>query len=191
MLKVRILNFLLYQIGWFSCVVGAASARPWLGIAMALILVAVHLWLATDRLGQIKILSVAMGIGLLVDSVLLAFGVFTFPNGTVVAWLPPFWMSVLWLQFATTFRYCLEWLSGRYALSALLGFFGAPLAFLGGERVGAVLFLPPPITHLIMLGTVWCVAIPVLIYASDRIHSGNQLPDSYRGFEHYERIEDG
>ena len=116
MLKVRILNFLLYQIGWFSCVVGAALARPWLGIAVALILVAVHFWLATDRLGQINILSVAMGIGLLVDSALLAFGVFTFPNGMVVAWLPPLWMSVLWLQFATTFRYCLEWLNGRYAL---------------------------------------------------------------------------
>ena len=183
MLTVRLLNFVLYQVGWLACVLGAAFARPWLGIAIALILVAMHLWLATDRPNQVKILAIATAIGLLVDSFLLALGVFSFPNGYVVAWLPPVWMSVLWMQFATTFRYCLEWLSGQYAVSAFLALVGAPLAFLGGERVGAVSFSPPRFSHLIMLATVWCVAMPVLIYASDRIHSGCDSPATYRGFK--------
>ena len=180
---VGTLNFLLYQIGWFACVLGAAFSRPGLGIAIALMLIAVHLWLATDRLGQIKILMVALGIGLLVDGILLGVGVFTFPTGMMVAWLPPLWMSILWIQFATTFRYCLKWLSGRYVLGAVLALVGAPLAFIGGERLGAVAFFPPRFAHLIILGTVWCVAIPVLIYASDRIHSASKLPASYRGFQ--------
>ena len=180
---VRALNFLLYQIGWFACILGAAYARPWQGIALALSLVAVHLWLATNRLGQIKILAAAAGIGLLVDSVLLLAGVFTFPNGMFVAWLPPLWMSVLWIQFATTLQYCLKSLSGHYWRRSMLGLLGAPLAFLGGERSGAVAFLPPRFAHLVMLGAVWCVAIPALIYASDQLQSKSRLPNGYRGFK--------
>jgi hypothetical protein len=179
---VRTLNFLLYQIGWFACVMGAALARPWLGISLALFLVSVHLYLATDRTNQVKILGVALGVGLFVDSMLLGLGVYRFPSEAVVAWLPPLWMSVLWMQFATTFRYCLKWLSGRYAVSAVLGFVGAPLAFLGGERLGAVSFLPPRTTNLLLLATLWCVAIPVLIYVSDRIHARSEFASSYRGF---------
>ena len=179
---VRILNFVLYQVGWFACVLGAAFARPWFGIAIALILVAAHIWLATDRLSQLKILSAAIGIGLIVDSVLLALGVYSFPHGILVAWLPPLWMSVLWMQFATTFRYCLHWLSGHYAVCALLGLIGAPLAFLGGERIGAVSFNAPRTENLLILAVLWCVAIPVLIYISDRVHAASRYPASYRGF---------
>jgi hypothetical protein len=174
-------NYLLYQIGWFACVLGGAFARPWLGAALALILVSVHLWLAKDRLGEMMIMAVAVAVGLLVDTLLLAAGVFTFPSGIMVSWLPPLWMTVLWLQFATTFRYCLHWLSGRYLLCLLLGLFGAPLAFLGGESLGAVTFFPPRPIHFLMLGVVWCLAIPSLIYASDRLHATRPLPASYRG----------
>jgi hypothetical protein len=139
---VRLINYLLYQIGWFACVLGAAYARPWLGIALALPLVAAHFWLTTDRAGQIKMAVFATVIGLFVDGTLLGLGVFRFPSGVLVSGLPPLWMSVLWIQFATTFAYCLHWLSGRYALSALLGLFGAPLAFLGGARLGAIEISP-------------------------------------------------
>jgi hypothetical protein len=180
---VRLINYLLYQIGWFACVLGAAYARPWLGIALALPLVAAHFWLTTDRAGQIKMAVFATVIGLFVDGTLLGLGVFRFPSGVLVSGLPPLWMSVLWIQFATTFAYCLHWLSGRYALSALLGLFGAPLAFLGGARLGAIEILPPDGIHLLMLGAVWSAAIPVLVYCSDRIQSAGGRPASYRGFE--------
>jgi hypothetical protein len=180
---VRTLNFVLYQIGWFACVFGAAYSRQWLGIAVAMALIGVHLYLTTDRFHQAQLLITAMGIGIVVDSTLLAFGVYRFPSGSLADWLPPLWMSVLWIQFATTFRYCLDWLSGRYILSGLLGFAGAPIAFLGGERLGAVAFLAPRTTNLLLLGALWAVASMLLIYASDRIHSRSKIAASYRGLE--------
>ena len=44
-----VLNFLIYQLGWFACVLGAAHQWPWFGTAIALSLVCTHMMLTTDR----------------------------------------------------------------------------------------------------------------------------------------------
>jgi hypothetical protein len=88
-------------------------------------------------------------------------------------------MSVLWIQFATTFRYALHWLSGRYLLSSLLGAIGAPLAFWGGEKLGAITFLEPRWLNFTLLSLLWAAAIPLLIYLSDRIHRLQERPAHY------------
>ena len=114
---VRFINFLLYQTGWFFCVLGAAWHFPWLGTSIALSLLVVHFWLATDRAMQLKLALSAAAVGLVIDTAELGAGVFVFPQGAFVPWLPPPWMSVLWMQFATTLQYSMRWMSGRYALS--------------------------------------------------------------------------
>jgi hypothetical protein len=178
----RSLNAVLYQIGWFSCVLGAAFSRPGIGVSIALLLIGIHLYLTTERANQLKLMMLAACVGLVVDSTLLALGVYRFPGETPLAGLPPLWLTVLWIQFATTFRYCFGWLSSRYLLCAAFGLAGAPLAFLGGEKLGAVEILPPQPINLALLGGLWCVAIPLLIAASDRIHASNEIPSGYRGF---------
>lgn len=179
---VRLLNFVLYQIGWFACVLGAAySQSPW-GIAVAMSLVGIHMFLTTDLTNQAKLVFAAASVGFVVDSALLGIGVYQFPNGALVDGLPPLWMSVLWIQFATTFRYCLHWLRGRYAICGVLGLVGAPVAFLGGETLGAVAFYAPRFTNLLILGSLWAIAIPLLIYLSDQIHANTADEASYRGF---------
>ena len=175
-------NFLLYQAGWFAIVVSAAYSQPRWGITIAVPLVGVHMLLTSDRTNQAKILLLAAGVGFVVDSVLLGLDVYRFPSESVTSWLPPLWMTVLWIQFATTFRYCLKWLGGRYVLSAALGFTGAPLAFLGGESIGAVSFFSPRLGNLLILGSLWAIAIPLLIYVSDRIHADATVDATYRGF---------
>jgi hypothetical protein len=40
---VVFVNFCLYQLGWFACVLGAGMDRPGLGMALALVLIVVHL----------------------------------------------------------------------------------------------------------------------------------------------------
>ncbi len=179
---VRTLNLVLYELGWFACVLSAAYLRPWLGISIGLALIGVHLYLTTDRANQAKVILFTLATGMCVDSVLLGLGVYQFPSGSFSRFLPPLWMSVLWMQFATTFRYSLSWLSGRHALSAVLGFMGAPLAFLGGEKLGAITFDTPRQTNLLILGAFWGLAIPLLFYVSDRIHARATCTSSYRGF---------
>jgi hypothetical protein len=122
----------------------------------------------------------AAGIGLVVDSVQLWAGVFVFSQGVVVEWLPPPWMSVLWMQFATTFQYSMRWMSGRYTVSACFGFAGAPLAFFAGERLGAIEFLTPRLMHYSVLALLWSVAVPLLVYTSDYLATLRPVSSNYR-----------
>lgn len=176
----RFVNFLLYQTGWFACVLGAAWGCQWLGICIALCLVGTHFWLAMDRALQMKLSLIAAALGLLVDCTQLWAGVFTFSQGRVLSWLPPPFMTVLWIQFATTFRYCMSWLSGRYRWGAGFGLLGAPLAFYAGERLGAIEVLSPRPLHFAVLGCLWSLVVPLLFYISDRLASNATSTPNYR-----------
>ena len=90
----RTINFLLYQTGWFACVLGAAYSHPVLGVGISTSLLAVHMFLTTERARQAKLLLVALVVGLVVDITLLAIGVYRLPGGGIVVWLPPIWMSL-------------------------------------------------------------------------------------------------
>ena len=53
MRHTQLVNYTLYQIGWFACVLGA-SQRPWTGCLTGMILVGVHValsWNACSKSG--------------------------------------------------------------------------------------------------------------------------------------------
>ena len=176
---VRFVNFLLYQAGWCACVLGAAWHFPWVGMCIALSLIGTHVWLAADRAIQVRLALVAGGVGLVIDSIQLWAGVFTFHQTVVVEWLPPPWMTVLWMQFATTFRYSMRWLSGHYALSSFFGLVGAPIAFFAGERLGAIEFLSPRLMHYSILALLWSLVVPLLVYISDQMVRRAEIDSNY------------
>lgn len=173
----RPLNFLLYQAGWFACVLGAARQRPWLGLTIGCALAAVHLVMTTQPRAQLRLMLLAAALGVAVDSALLAAGVFSFPSGMVVSWLPPPWLTVMWIQFATTLHYSLSWLGARPVRLAVFGLVGAPLAFLAGEGLGGITIYPPKTVHLVMLGTLWFFALLILGYAARRLMRGAAATD--------------
>jgi hypothetical protein len=164
-----LVNFGLYQLGWFAIVLGAANGHPWLGMTLALALVVIHLTLAFGFLRQLTLILLSGVIGFALDSLQLWLGVFRFPSGMIVAWLAPPWDTVLWMQFATLLPFCLNWLSHRYMLAAVLGLAGGPLAFYSGERFGGVSFLQPRLLHFLALGVVWALALPTLVWLSDTL----------------------
>jgi hypothetical protein len=164
-----IANFCLYQLGWFACVLGAGMDRPGLGMTCALALVIVHLWLTRATLRQLAVMATAGVIGLTSDTLQMWWGVFYFPHGTIVDWFAPLWVGVLWIQFATLLPFSLRWLSRRYWLSAALALVGGPLAYYAGEKAGAVEFLAPRLLHFAVLGVVWSIAFPALLWISDRL----------------------
>lgn len=179
-MKSRILNFSIYQIGWFACVLGAAHGDTvWLIIAA--LCVAFHLVLAQPFKKQMLIVLVGALVGTIVEMLLIVFSVYRFPTPGISPGLPPVWIVVMWMQFAALLPYCLAWLSRRYILAAVLGLVGGPLAFLGGERLGGVEFLAPRAVHLAALGCLWSGALPLLVWAVDRILATPRQPSSYRG----------
>jgi hypothetical protein len=164
----RIVNFLLYQFGWFSCVLGAAWGYPLPGAFFALLLTGVHLLLAEARSVELRLMLSACLLGVLVDSAQQAFGVFTFKSDPGWPLWLPLWIFVIWAQFATLLHFALHWLSGRYLLGAIFGFVGGPLAYWSGIRLGAAEMGENPLLSIISLALVWASVTPLLLFLSRR-----------------------
>lgn len=171
-LKTKLLNVGLYQVGWFCCVLGASWPLPSLGALSALLLTGLHLLLSDKRSNELLRMLIACSVGVSVDSLQQALGVFTFtPDPGWPLWLP-LWVFVVWIQFATLFRYGLYWLSGRYRLASALGMLGGPLAYWGGARLGAATLGDNLLFSVLSLVLVWGLVIPAFVWLSDRGGAG-------------------
>ena len=71
----KLLNAALFQAAWFAAVLGAARGVLWLGPLMLLPVLGIHLALAKDRAGEVKLLAAAGILGFLFDTSLVAGGV--------------------------------------------------------------------------------------------------------------------
>lgn len=173
------LNFALYYFGWFACILGPAWGYPWSGTLIAMVLIACHLALARRWREEVVLLLCSAVIGTVVDAVQIAIGTLYFPIGSVVAWLPPPWMIVLWAQFAGTLHFSMGWLKGRPGLACFFGALGGPLAFLAGRRLGVVEFHPQVWPSLLSIGIVWALAMPLLLAMAAR-QDGTEGVGEYR-----------
>jgi len=162
------LNFLMYEAGWLACVLGAAWGFSGPGSALASLLVVVHLGLSMERSVELKLAIAALFLGCSVDTICIRTGVLHFAEPGWIPGLPPFWMTILWVQFATTLRYSLVWLQGHLLLAGIFGLVGAPAAFWGGARLGAVKLCVPAFPGLLLLGILWSIAMPLLVWLSRR-----------------------
>lgn len=168
-LATRLLNATIYQFGWFCCVLGAAWGLPIAGALMALLLAGLHLLLASSRKNEALLMVAACLLGIVVDSVQQALGLFTFTRDPAWPFWLPLWVLVIWAQFATLFRYALHWLSGRYLLAAMFGSIGGPLAYWAGIRMGAASFGDNPAITVMVLAAVWALVTPLLCRLCDAL----------------------
>lgn len=113
----------------------------------------------------------ALGVGAAIESLQIWAGTYRFTSGTIIASLPPPWLLVMWAQMATTFDFSLRPIVTRPVAAALFGAIGGPLAFLGGERLGAVTLQRPLTPGLLLLASSWTVAM--LIFCSVERWRGN------------------
>jgi hypothetical protein len=167
----KIINIVLYQVGWFSCVLGAAYGFPLSGALGAFALVLLHLLLTDTRKAEIQLAICSCLIGVVIDSLQQAAGLFTFKADPLWPLWLPLWIFVVWAQFATLFRFALHWLSGRYLLGAFLGGLGGPLAYWGGIRLGAASFGDSPLITLVVLAFVWAGVTPLLLWSRQKLAS--------------------
>jgi len=159
MAPANLLNYALYQVGWFACVLGAAWQWPWAGFAVAIILIGIHLSLSVERAFELRLVLLVTAVGALVEIMQIAGGTYRVTSNTAIEGLPPAWLLAMWGQFATTFRYSLRQVMARPVRAALFGAAGAPIAFIAGERLGAVTLLPPVTHGLLRLSISWAVAL--------------------------------
>ena len=177
----KVVNFAMYQVGWFSCVLGAAWGNQVSGALLALLLIVIHLVLASSRKTEAFFMFCVCLLGIGIDSIQHAFGVFAFetdPNWPL--WLP-LWIFIIWAQFASLFHYALYWLNGRYLLASCFGLIGGPLAYWGGVGLGAARFGEKPLLSILSLALVWALVTPMLFWLSRAIDSREGRYRSFGG----------
>ena len=77
-------------------------------------------------------------------------------------WRAPHWVWTLWLGFAVSFRYSLNWLCGRPVLAALLGALGGVFSVTMGIRLGAATAPQGWLLLAMVYGVSWAIAVPLL-----------------------------
>jgi hypothetical protein len=160
-------NFILFQIGWFACVLGGAHDWPWLGTSIALAIVAWHVGRARRPRAEMILVLASAGIGAVADSVPVAAGWVRYASGTVVPGMVPVWLVAMWMLFATTLNVSLRWLRPHTFAAIALGAVGGPLAYWGGARLGGMEFVAPlAATAALAIG--WAVLTPLLVRLARR-----------------------
>ncbi len=167
---INAVNFAAFQCGWFACVLGAAHGRPYAGIGAVAAIAIAHVATAVQPRAELALLGLAAGIGATWDSLLAATGWMSYAPGALVAGTAPLWIVALWVLFATTLNRSLAWLKPRLPLGAALGAIGGPLAYVGGERLGAISFHHEA-AALMAQAIGWAVLTPLLLRLAQR-HDG-------------------
>jgi hypothetical protein len=171
-------NFILFQAGWFTCVIGGASRDyNWAGVVAVTAIVVVHLLRAHNIRNEAMLILVTMTIGSAWDSVLMMAGIFSFSHGVVFAGLIPFWMIAMWALFATTLNVSMKWMKNKYLLAAAFGAIGGPVAYYAGFRIGAVEF-ENTLTALLAVGVGWSVIMPMLMALTTRFNGYQSNEDA-------------
>ena len=163
-----LMNFALFQIGWFACVLGGAHNLPWLGSFAVLVVVALHLWRAVQPTREAALVLSAGAIGAVFESTLVFLGLMSYPSGTVIAGTAPHWLIAMWMLFATTLNVSLRWLRGRWLLAALLGAVFGPLTYYGGAKLGGMSFENVRLA-LVALAAGWACWMPLLSWLSEHL----------------------
>lgn len=162
------LNIVQSQVGWFALVLSAAAGRPWIGLAVAAVLIILHVAQTGDAQREVGLLLVAAAVGAIADTLLVQVGLLSFASSEIPG-VSPTWMIALWMVFATTLRHSLSWLQSRLILAALIAAVGGPLAYAAGARLGAVR-VADALSAYAAIGAVWAIAFPALLWAAQRLN---------------------
>ncbi|MEO1082892.1 MAG: DUF2878 domain-containing protein [Acidobacteriota bacterium] len=152
--------FVVLQVGWFSCVLGAAWGVAWLGPAVVLVLVVLHLLYSRSWRRDLALMAGLCLVGVAFETLLVRSGWIVYEGAVVAGWAPP-WIVALWVHFGTMRHALLRMVYGRPAVGALAGAIGGPLAYAGGVALGAASFSPPEWRAPLALGVAWALVIPL------------------------------
>jgi hypothetical protein len=168
-------NFISFQVCWFASVLGAANNIGWLGPLLVGITVPLQIYLLTeDHKAEILFVAVSGIAGFLGETLMIVGSVYTPVGSSELAICPP-WMAALWFNFAMLVSISLAWLKGKYLLAAIIGGLLGPVAYWGGEKLGALTVADVSLRGYVVLALIWSLALPLLIYLHSRLAASNKL----------------
>ena len=146
-----LINLIGFKVGWMSSVLGAARDMPWLGPAVLLVVLVVHLRQA-ERPDLELGLVVACGVlGAWFDSILAATGWVSYPAGQFAPNLAPYWIVTM------------------LTLAAAMGAIAGPMSYYAGSKLGGIVF-ESPLAATVALSVGWAALMPVVVTLADRLN---------------------
>ena len=177
-MKTTLINILLFKLGWVACVVGAARDMAWVGLVAVAVICVVHLAMASRPSRELVVLAVAAFIRITWESVLVAQGLLDYGRAGSTFGVAPAWIVAMWVLFATTLNVSMNWLKKHPLLAVVAGAVGGPMAFVAGERLGAVQFADQGLS-LAAIGVGWALLLPILVWVAER-YNGHAAPERGR-----------
>ena len=128
-----IANGVLFQIGWFLCVLqGDQVAMMVVPASLAIY----WLFFTKELKDYLLILAITL-FGITGDALLGALGILQFANNTITA---PLWMISLWVLFATTIPWSLNWLIDNRNKFVGFSTLGGTTSYFAGVRLTDIEF---------------------------------------------------
>ena len=162
-----VLNFVIFQVGWFACVYGGGNQLPWLGTFFVAVAVLFHLNMVLMPRQELHLLLAALFTGLVLELILINAGILIYPSGILTRGPPPHWILALWILFAMTLNLSLRWLRNHLYLGMILGAVAGPVSYMAGNKLGGVMF-PDTTLALIILSLSWALVTPGLVLLASR-----------------------
>lgn len=161
-----IINFILFQVAWFACVIGAGKGIPWFGVAVTAAALLWHFYQAKHLKSEFLLMLSALLIGASFDQAMLSFGLIDYVNNGWSSALVPVWILALWLAFTSTLNVSLRWMRGKQFIAIAFGAIGGPMAYYGAEKLGAVMLHGAQ--SYISLSIGWAIITPLLLAVSNK-----------------------
>lgn len=170
----KLINFITFQVGWFSCVLSAANGMPWLGLVVVSAIVVNHVARASWPAHEAQLVFLAVVFGLVFDSLLVSTGWLRYSNDALLSNIAPYWILAMWALFATTLNSSMSWLKNKLILASVLGAIFGPLSYMAGQRLGAIELVDSS-KATIALALIWSMAMPLLMFAASHFGDKRKL----------------
>lgn len=165
-----IVNGLLFQVGWWVCVLSHSIILP---IAYTLLFLFAHLTFFSAR--EWVLVARITVIGWALDSVMAFSEVLSLSGPTNVL---PVWLLCIWVMFATSPMLSLRFLNKNLWVAAVFGSIGGSLTYIAGARFRDDIALGAPDwpawQAAATIGITWLIFLP-LLYAYLRFQNGFRL----------------
>lgn len=162
----NILNFLIFQVGWFVCVVypGLAAA------GLVLVFLCLHMALVSQhRMAELQFIGFGVVLGSLMDTLWFRTDVLNLVGNEDVLIAPP-WLVAIWVIFMTTLCHSLDWMSKKRWLPFVLAPVAGPFAYWSASKLGIVT-LPDLAVSLTAMAMGWLVLFPLLLFVRRSLYS--------------------
>lgn len=158
-MNLNIVNAILFQLGWFACVLGGnLNAVVWIIPYLAL-----HFSCFSRFKGEWMFVLGFAALGITLDSLAMNAGIFAIPGS-----LPfPIWLACLWIMMGTFIPHGLSWLIGRPLTATVCGAVGGCLSYYAGIRLGIARTDNLPLA-LGFWAVQWGLLVPMALAAAQR-----------------------